>query len=53
MVVGLVAVLKAGGAYASLDPAHPAERLEYMLADSTLVVMLTEGGLESGQKEGV
>jgi len=53
MVVGLLAVLKAGGAYVPLDPVYPAERLEYMLADSAPVVMLTEGDLESGQKEGL
>ncbi|HEX8906787.1 MAG TPA: condensation domain-containing protein, partial [Longimicrobiaceae bacterium] len=34
MVVGMLAILKAGGAYLPLDPAHPAERLELMLADS-------------------
>ncbi|HEU5324107.1 MAG TPA: condensation domain-containing protein, partial [Methylomirabilota bacterium] len=34
MVVGLLAVLKAGGAYLPLDPDYPAERLAFMLADS-------------------
>src|SRR5262249_52617041 len=31
MVVGLLGVLKAGGAYMPLDPAYPPERLRYML----------------------
>ncbi|BCJ65767.1 non-ribosomal peptide synthetase [Polymorphospora rubra] len=42
-VVGLLAVLKAGGAYLPLDPAYPVERLAYMLRDSTPVVALTHG----------
>ncbi len=42
MVVGLLAVLKAGGAYVPLDPAYPAERLAYMLADSTPKVVLAD-----------
>jgi amino acid adenylation domain-containing protein len=41
-VVGIVAVLKAGGAYASLDPAYPPERLAYLLADCRAPVVLTQ-----------
>jgi amino acid adenylation domain-containing protein len=41
MVVGLLAVLKAGGGYLPLDPAYPAERLAAMLADSRPVAVLT------------
>jgi len=33
MVVALLAVLKAGGAYTPLDPAYPSERLAFMLED--------------------
>ncbi len=42
MVVALLAVLKAGGAYVPFDPAYPAERLAYMLADSAPMVVLTD-----------
>ncbi|HEX7238904.1 MAG TPA: amino acid adenylation domain-containing protein, partial [Longimicrobiaceae bacterium] len=45
MVVAMLGVLKAGGAYLPLDPAYPAERLEYMLADSGARLLLTEVGL--------
>ncbi|MEQ1974761.1 non-ribosomal peptide synthase/polyketide synthase [Xenorhabdus sp. SGI240] len=42
MVVGLLAILKAGAAYVPLDPAYPAERLAYMLEDAEPVVLLTQ-----------
>ncbi|HVR06412.1 MAG TPA: amino acid adenylation domain-containing protein, partial [Thermoanaerobaculia bacterium] len=42
-VVGVVAVLKAGGAYLSLDPSHPPERLSFQLEDSGAAVLLREG----------
>ncbi len=45
MVVGFLAVLKAGGAYLPLDPAFPAERLRYMLEDSGARVLITRKGL--------
>ena len=41
MVVGLLGILKAGGAYVPLDPDYPAERLAYMLQDSSVSVLLT------------
>jgi natural product biosynthesis luciferase-like monooxygenase protein/amino acid adenylation domain-containing protein len=42
MLVGLLGVLKAGGAYLPLDPSYPAERLAYMLEDSASAVLLTQ-----------
>ena len=42
MVVGLLATLKAGGAYLPLDPSYPRERLAYMLADARVRVVLTQ-----------
>src|SRR5206468_1426659 len=47
MVVGILAILKAGSAYVPLDPACPSERLEMMLADSRAPVLLTEQPLLS------
>ncbi|WP_405783769.1 amino acid adenylation domain-containing protein [Streptomyces sp. NBC_00859] len=43
MVVALLAVSKAGGAYVGLDPAYPSERGAFMLADSRPVLILTSG----------
>ena len=41
MVVAVLAVLKAGGAYLPLDPAYPAERLLFMLGDTRAPVVVT------------
>jgi amino acid adenylation domain-containing protein/non-ribosomal peptide synthase protein (TIGR01720 family) len=42
LVVGLLGILKAGGAYLPLAADYPQERLEYMLADAGVSVVLTE-----------
>jgi amino acid adenylation domain-containing protein len=46
MVVGLLGILKAGGAYVPLDPEYPRERLAYMIEDSGIRLLLTQGHLE-------
>ncbi|HEX9937035.1 MAG TPA: amino acid adenylation domain-containing protein, partial [Longimicrobium sp.] len=55
MVVSLLAVLKAGGAYMPLDPGLPAERLAYMLDDSAVPLVLAQGALRDAvpAREGV
>ncbi|MGN9822085.1 amino acid adenylation domain-containing protein, partial [Streptomyces sp. SD11] len=40
MVVAMVAVWQAGGAYLPLDPEYPVDRLEFMLADSGARVLI-------------
>ncbi|OPA82430.1 non-ribosomal peptide synthetase [Pseudomonas fluorescens] len=44
-VVGLLAILKSGACYVPVDPAHPAERLNYLLQDSAPVAVLTQQDL--------
>ncbi|WP_085589481.1 MULTISPECIES: non-ribosomal peptide synthetase [unclassified Pseudomonas] len=44
-LVGLLAILKAGAGYVPVDPAHPAERLRYLLEDSAPVAVLTQSDL--------
>ena len=41
MVVSVLGVLKAGGAYLPLDPGQPPERIAYMLGDARASVLLT------------
>ncbi|MEH1099580.1 amino acid adenylation domain-containing protein [Micromonospora sp. CPCC 205561] len=45
LVVAMLAVLKAGGAYLPLDPAYPAERIGDMIRDAEPVVVLTDADL--------
>ncbi|HEX8212567.1 MAG TPA: amino acid adenylation domain-containing protein [Longimicrobium sp.] len=46
LVVAVLGVWKAGGAYLPLDPGYPADRLAYILADSGAGVVVTTGALE-------
>jgi amino acid adenylation domain-containing protein/FkbM family methyltransferase len=46
MMVAIMAVLKAGGAYLPLDPDYPGERLSYMLEDSAVPVLLGQARLQ-------
>lgn len=45
MMIGLFGILKAGGAYVPLDPGYPKERLEFMMADTRVPVLLTQSAL--------
>ena len=45
MIVGILGILKAGGAYVPIDPNYPQERIELMLADSGISVLLTQSCL--------
>ncbi|HDS1684031.1 TPA: amino acid adenylation domain-containing protein, partial [Pseudomonas putida] len=46
-LVGLLAVLKAGAGYVPVDPAHPDERVHYLLGDSAPVAVLTQQALRA------
>jgi amino acid adenylation domain-containing protein/non-ribosomal peptide synthase protein (TIGR01720 family) len=43
MVVGLVGIVKTGGAYLPLDLSYPVERLQYMARDAGLGLLLVTG----------
>ena len=42
MVVGLLGILKAGGAFVPLDPAYPLLRVAFMLEDTQAPVLITQ-----------
>ncbi|MGE5343810.1 MAG: amino acid adenylation domain-containing protein [Candidatus Omnitrophota bacterium] len=42
MIVGLMGILKSGGAYLPIDPSYPKERIDYMLGDSGAKLMITD-----------
>ncbi len=51
-VVTTLAVLKAGAAYLPLDPATPADRVEYILGDAGVAVVLTDHDRAGGVPRG-
>ncbi|OUL31349.1 non-ribosomal peptide synthetase [Nostoc sp. 106C] len=50
-IVGLLGILKAGGAYLPLDPSYPQERLNFMLEDAEVSVLLTQEKLRKHFEE--
>ncbi|MBW4681349.1 MAG: amino acid adenylation domain-containing protein [Microcoleus vaginatus WJT46-NPBG5] len=45
MIVALLGIFKAGGAYLPLDPCYPQARLNFMLEDAQVSFLVTESGL--------
>ncbi|HEV7919166.1 MAG TPA: non-ribosomal peptide synthase/polyketide synthase [Thermoanaerobaculia bacterium] len=45
MVVGMLAILKAGAGYVPIDPQYPEERIEQILTDSGVSMILTQAEL--------
>ncbi len=46
-IVGLLGILKAGGGYVPLDPSFPDHRLQVMLDDAQVSIVVTQGHLRS------
>ncbi|MEM8718482.1 MAG: amino acid adenylation domain-containing protein [Cyanobacteria bacterium P01_G01_bin.39] len=42
LIIAFLAVLKAGGAYVPLDPVYPQSRLDYIVQDSQISILLTQ-----------
>ena len=47
MIVGLLAILKVGGAYVPIDPDYPQERISFMLQDTQVKIILTCESLQN------
>ncbi|MBB5872722.1 amino acid adenylation domain-containing protein [Allocatelliglobosispora scoriae] len=45
MVAGMLGILQAGAAYVPLDPTYPAGRLEFLMADTAMPVIVTTSAL--------
>ena len=52
MIVGLLGILKAGGSYVPMDPAYPQVRLNFMLQETGVPVLLTQKRLLDALPEG-
>jgi amino acid adenylation domain-containing protein len=47
LLVGLLGILKAGGGYVPLDPGFPEDRLQFMVEDSGMKLLVIESGLRA------
>ncbi|WP_413160445.1 amino acid adenylation domain-containing protein [Capilliphycus salinus ALCB114379] len=52
MIIALLGVFKAGGAYLPLDSNYPPERLAFMVEDSQISVLLTQSNLSISKTSG-
>jgi amino acid adenylation domain-containing protein len=52
MVAGVLGILKSGGAYVPLDPSYPPDRVEFMMQDGGIEVLLTQRHLPAASCAG-
>lgn len=45
LIAGMLGVMKAGGAYVPLDPGYPPDRLQFIMEDTAMTVLVTESEL--------
>ncbi|QAT84764.1 non-ribosomal peptide synthase [Corallococcus coralloides] len=45
LVIGMLGILKAGGAFLPLDPGHPPERIAFVLRDAAAPILLTQSAI--------
>ena len=46
MIIGLLGILKAGAAYVPIDPDYPKDRIQFILQDSEISVLLTQSFIQ-------
>ena len=46
MIVGIIGILKAGAAYVPIDISYPPERIQFMLEDTAVEIMLTADAVQ-------
>ncbi|QUI24147.1 amino acid adenylation domain-containing protein [Vallitalea pronyensis] len=50
MIIGIMGILKAGGAYLPIDPDYPISRIQYIIKDSGVKLLLTGRDIAKGIK---
>lgn len=50
-LIGILAIQKAGGAYVPLDPEYPPDRLQFMLSDAAVPVVLADAAGEAAMRQ--
>ncbi|HLP59043.1 MAG TPA: amino acid adenylation domain-containing protein, partial [Candidatus Deferrimicrobium sp.] len=53
MVVGIIGILKAGCAFLPIEPESPGDRINYILNDSNMNILLTQGHLQETFHAGI
>ena len=46
LIIGILAILKTGGAYVPIDPSYPKERIQYVIRNSASKLVLVDDDLE-------
>ncbi|MEM8907625.1 MAG: amino acid adenylation domain-containing protein, partial [Bacteroidota bacterium] len=47
LLIGILGIIKAGGVYVPLDPSYPQDRIDYVVQDSGLKLVLTKSKFET------
>ncbi|MCU0288184.1 MAG: amino acid adenylation domain-containing protein, partial [Acidobacteria bacterium] len=51
MIIGILGILKSGGAYLPIDPGYPVERINYMLRDSAVRILINKSEIRNPKLE--
>ena len=51
MIIGILGILKSGGAYLPIDPEYPRERIDYMLKDSNVKILINQSEIRNPKFE--
>ena len=52
MAIGMLGILKAGGVYVPIDPSYPQDRVQHMLDDAGVVLLLGEDDVDGADVQG-